>query len=47
VDPEQYWLVCRENIVSVSQCTPFLGRELPGRVVATVLRGDFVWERSR
>ena len=47
VDPEQYWLVCRENIVSVSQCTPFLDRELPGRVVATVLRGDLVWERSR
>lgn len=47
VDPEEYWLVCRENIVSASQCTPFLGRELPGRVVATVLRGDFVWERSR
>ncbi len=47
VDPEHYWLVCRENIVSASQCTPFLGRELPGRVVATVLRGDLVWERSR
>jgi dihydroorotase len=47
VDPEQYWLVCRENIVSASQCTPFLGRELPGRVVATVLSGDLVWERSR
>ena len=47
VDPEEYWLVCRENIISSSQCTPFLGRELPGRVVATVLRGDLVWERSR
>jgi dihydroorotase len=47
VDPEQYWLVCRENIHSVSQCTPFLGRELPGRVVATVLHGDLVWERFR
>jgi dihydroorotase len=46
VDPEEYWLVCRENIHSVSQCTPFLGRELPGRVVATVMRGDLVWERS-
>jgi dihydroorotase len=46
VDPEKYWLVCRENIHSVSQCTPFLGRELPGRVVATVIRGDLVWERS-
>ncbi len=47
VDPEEYWLVCRENIHSASQCTSFLGRELPGRVVATVLRGDLVWERSR
>ncbi len=47
VDPEEYWLVCRENIHSASQCTPFLGRELPGRMVATVLRGDLVWERSR
>ena len=47
VDPEEYWLVCRENIHSVSQCTPFLGRELPGRVVLTVMRGDLVWERSR
>lgn len=47
VDPEEYWLVCHENIHSVSQCTPFLGRELPGRVVLTVMRGDLVWERSR
>jgi dihydroorotase len=47
VDPEEYWLVRRENIASPSPCTPFLGRELPGRVVATVLGGDLVWERSR
>jgi dihydroorotase len=47
VDPEEYWLVRSENIASASPCTPFLGRELPGRVVATVLGGDLVWERSR
>jgi len=45
VDPEAYWFVSRENIVSKSQCTPFLGRELPGRVRATVLQGQVVWER--
>jgi len=44
VDPEAYWLVSRENIVSQSQCTPFLGRELPGRVRATFLNGQMVWE---
>jgi dihydroorotase len=46
VDPEAYWLVSRENIVSQSQCTPFLGRELPGRVRATLLKGQMVWERK-
>lgn len=45
VDPEAYWLVSRENIVSQSQCTPFLGRELPGRVCATLLHGQVAWER--
>ena len=47
VDPEDYWSVSHENIVSQSRCTPFFGRELPGRVRATVLRGELVWERSR
>jgi len=46
VDPEAYWLVSRENIVSQSQCTPFLGRELPGRVRATLLNGQMVWEQK-
>lgn len=45
VDPDAYWLVSCENIVSQSQGTPFLGRELPGRVRATLLHGDVVWEQ--
>lgn len=45
VDPEAYWLVSRENILSQSQSTPFLGRELPGRVRATLLNGQVAWER--
>jgi dihydroorotase len=47
VDPEEYWLVTRENLISQSRGTPFLGRELPGRVQATVLGGELVWNRSR
>jgi dihydroorotase len=45
VDAEAYWFVSHENIVSQSQGTPFLGRELPGRVCATLLHGQVVWER--
>lgn len=46
VDPQDYWIVCRESLLSQGTHTPFLGRELPGRVQTTVLRGDIVWERS-
>ena len=45
VDPDEYWMVNRANLVGHSEQTPFLGRELPGRVCATVLRGQVVWER--
>jgi dihydroorotase len=46
VDPEAYWLVGRDTLVGESVHTPFLGRELPGRVQTTVLRGEIVWERT-
>lgn len=46
VDPDVYWLVSRDTLVGDSAHTPFLGRELPGRVQATVLGGEIVWERS-
>ena len=46
VDPEVYWLVSRETLVGESVYTPFLGRELPGRVLVTVLDGEIVWEQS-
>lgn len=45
MDPEAYWLVSRDSLVGESVHTPFLGRELPGRVRATVLRGEVVWEQ--
>lgn len=46
VDPQDYWIVSRESLLSQGTHTPFLGRELPGRVQTTVLRGEIVWERS-
>lgn len=44
VDPEAYWMVNRENLVSRGINTPFFGRELSGRVQVTVLRGEVAWE---
>jgi dihydroorotase len=39
VDPAQRWLVRPGELASLSGNTPFAGRELPGRVLATFLRG--------
>jgi len=39
VDPAQRWLVRPSELASLSGNTPFAGRELPGRVLATFLRG--------
>jgi dihydroorotase len=39
VDPDATWLVDPHEVVSRSRNTPFAGRKLPGRVVATFLRG--------
>jgi dihydroorotase len=39
VDPAQRWLVVPGELASRSGNTPFAGRELPGRVLATFLRG--------
>ena len=39
VDPHQDWLVVPAELASLSRNTPFAGRRLPGRVLATYLRG--------
>jgi dihydroorotase len=39
VDPSARWLVEPSRLASKSQNTPFAGRELPARTVATFLRG--------
>jgi dihydroorotase len=39
LDPTGSWLVDPTELVSLSRNTPFAGRRLPGRVLATFLRG--------
>ncbi len=39
VDPDASWVVDAAELASRSRNTPFAGRKLPGRVVATLLRG--------
>lgn len=44
VDLDAYWTVDRSCLLSQSQHTPFLGLELPARVLATGVRGRLIWE---
>ena len=46
VDADAGWHVTREALLSQSQHTPFLNMELPGRVIATIVRGRVAWEAS-
>ena len=39
IDPAASWIVSGDALASLSANTPFEGMELPGRVVATYLRG--------
>jgi dihydroorotase len=39
IDPDSGWVVEAESLASLSSNTPFAGRKLPGRVLATFLRG--------
>ncbi len=43
-DPEQYWTVGPETLLSYGHNTPFLGWELKGRVTHTLLEGRLVHE---
>jgi dihydroorotase len=44
VDPNAYWKVSRQSLLSQSKHTPFLDMDLPGRVQATIVRGQVAWE---
>jgi dihydroorotase len=43
-DPELPWVVTNDTLKSQGRNTPYLGRELEGRVLATVVEGRLVFE---
>jgi dihydroorotase len=44
VDPAAAWLVDPESFASLGRNTPFAGRSLTGKVVATIVGGNIVWQ---
>jgi dihydroorotase len=42
-DPRAYWAVTRETLVSQGKNTPWLGRELQGKVAHTICAGRLVY----
>ena len=43
IDPEAVWVVTEENLHSKSKNSPFLGWEMQGRAVLTMVGGRIVW----
>lgn len=46
IDPEKVWEVRKEDIVSKSKNSPFIGRKLKGAVVATIYGGKVTYQLS-
>ena len=43
IDLEQNWTVTTDNLASLSKNSPWLGKELPAKVVMTFVKGKRVW----
>lgn len=43
VDPKAKWTVNPEEFVSMGKATPFAGKTLTGKVIATIYNGDFAY----
>ena len=43
-DPEAYWTVNADTLLSQGKNTPFLGMEIPGRVKYTLINGQIVYQ---
>ena len=46
IDPNREWEVRREDFVSKSKNSPFVGYRLKGRVIATIRAGKLVYQES-
>lgn len=45
-DPDSLWTVNRENLLSKSMNTPFLGQQIRGAVMLTMAQGHVIFERG-
>jgi dihydroorotase len=45
-DPNKHWTLSEENMHSLGQNSPFLGRELKGKVSYTLINGQMVYTRG-
>jgi dihydroorotase len=45
-DPDARWTVDAAALASQGKHTPFLGYELGGQVMATIVAGHVAWERK-
>jgi dihydroorotase len=45
-DPHAAWVVTNDTLKSQGRNTPYLGRELEGRVLATVVEGRLVFQKE-
>lgn len=43
VDPKTKWVVNPEEFISMGKATPFAGKTLTGKVIATIYNGDFAY----
>ena len=46
-DPAARWVVAGKTLASQGKHTPFLGYELPGKVIATIVAGRIAYQRQR
>jgi len=47
IDPDAEWTIAEDTLAGKSVNTPFLGRTVRGRAVATIVGGEVVMERDR
>ena len=45
-DPEEYWMLSEQSMLSSGKNNPFIGRELKGRVHYTLLAGTVTYQLS-
>jgi dihydroorotase len=46
IDPEKRFVFTEESIQSKSRNSPFLGWELQGKAVLTILQGRITWQET-